>query len=71
MVSPVCAVSVGSCKIHKPKPCCANTMIISSSCVFGDAGRELRIMKMFATEHPVDWMPFEITHEGFQLKRKQ
>jgi KaiC/GvpD/RAD55 family RecA-like ATPase len=36
----------------------------------GDAGRELRIMKMFATEHPVDWMPFEITHEGLQLKRK-
>jgi KaiC/GvpD/RAD55 family RecA-like ATPase len=36
----------------------------------GDAGRELRIMKMFATEHPVDWMPFEITREGFQLKRK-
>jgi KaiC/GvpD/RAD55 family RecA-like ATPase len=37
----------------------------------GDAGRELRIMKMFATEHPVDWMPFEITREGLQLKRKQ
>jgi KaiC/GvpD/RAD55 family RecA-like ATPase len=37
----------------------------------GDAGRELRIMKMFATEHPVDWMPFEITHAGLQLKRKQ
>jgi KaiC/GvpD/RAD55 family RecA-like ATPase len=37
----------------------------------GDAGRELRIMKMFATEHPVDWMPFEITHDGLQLKRKQ
>jgi KaiC/GvpD/RAD55 family RecA-like ATPase len=36
----------------------------------GDAGREMRIMKMFATEHPVDWMPFEITHEGLQLKRK-
>ena len=36
----------------------------------GDAGRELRIMKMFATEHPVDWMPFEITRVGFQLKRK-
>ena len=36
----------------------------------GDAGRELRIMKMFATEHPVDWMPFEITREGLQLKRK-
>jgi KaiC/GvpD/RAD55 family RecA-like ATPase len=36
----------------------------------GDAGRELRIMKMFATEHPVDWMPFEITHEGLLLKRK-
>jgi len=36
----------------------------------GEAGRELRIMKMFATEHPVDWMPFEITHEGLQLKRK-
>jgi KaiC/GvpD/RAD55 family RecA-like ATPase len=36
----------------------------------GDAGRELRIMKMFATEHPVDWMPFEITHDGLQLKRK-
>ena len=36
----------------------------------GDAGRELRIMKMFATEHPVDWMPFEITHEGLQLKRR-
>jgi circadian clock protein KaiC len=36
----------------------------------GDAGRELRIMKMFATEHPVDWMPFEISHEGLQLKRK-
>jgi KaiC/GvpD/RAD55 family RecA-like ATPase len=37
----------------------------------GDAGRELRIMKMFATEHPVDWMPFEITRAGLQLKRKQ
>ncbi len=36
----------------------------------GDTGRELRIMKMFATEHPVDWMPFEITREGVQLKRK-
>ena len=36
----------------------------------GDAGRELRIMKMFATEHPVDWMPFEITRAGLQLKRK-
>jgi KaiC/GvpD/RAD55 family RecA-like ATPase len=36
----------------------------------GEAGRELRIMKMFATEHPVDWMPFEITHEGLQLRRK-
>jgi circadian clock protein KaiC len=36
----------------------------------GEAGRELRIMKMYATEHPVDWMPFEITHEGLQLKRK-
>jgi KaiC/GvpD/RAD55 family RecA-like ATPase len=36
----------------------------------GDAGRELRIMKMFATAHPVDWMPFEITPEGLQLKRK-
>jgi hypothetical protein len=36
----------------------------------GDAGRELRIMKMFATEHPVDWMPFEIAHDGPQLKRK-
>jgi circadian clock protein KaiC len=36
----------------------------------GDAGRELRIMKMFATAHPVDWMPFEITHDGLQLKRK-
>ena len=36
----------------------------------GDAGRELRIMKMFATEHPVDWMPFEITREGLQLRRK-
>jgi circadian clock protein KaiC len=36
----------------------------------GDAGRELRIMKMFATAHPVDWMPFEITQEGLQLKRK-
>jgi KaiC/GvpD/RAD55 family RecA-like ATPase len=36
----------------------------------GEAGRELRIMKMFATAHPVDWMPFEITHEGLQLKRK-
>lgn len=36
----------------------------------GDAGRELRIMKMFATEHPVDWMPFEITRDGLQLKRK-
>jgi circadian clock protein KaiC len=36
----------------------------------GEAGRELRIMKMFATEHPVDWMPFEITHDGLQLKRK-
>jgi KaiC/GvpD/RAD55 family RecA-like ATPase len=29
----------------------------------GDAGRELRIMKMFATEHLVDWMPFEITRK--------
>ena len=37
----------------------------------GDMGRELRIMKMFATEHPVDWMPFEITGEGVQLRRKQ
>lgn len=37
----------------------------------GDAGRELRIMKMFATAHPVDWMPFEITRDGLQLKRKQ
>jgi KaiC/GvpD/RAD55 family RecA-like ATPase len=37
----------------------------------GDAGRELRVIKMFATEHPVDWMPFEITHAGLQLKRKQ
>jgi circadian clock protein KaiC len=36
----------------------------------GDAGRELRIMKMFATEHPVDWMPFEISRDGLQLKRK-
>lgn len=36
----------------------------------GDTGRELRIVKMFATEHPVDWMPFEITREGLQLKRK-
>jgi KaiC/GvpD/RAD55 family RecA-like ATPase len=36
----------------------------------GDTGRELRIVKMFATEHPVDWMPFEITREGMQLKRK-
>ena len=36
----------------------------------GDTGRELRIVKMFATEHPVDWMPFEITREGVQLKRK-
>ena len=36
----------------------------------GDTGRELRIMKMFATEHPVDWMPFEITRAGAQLKRK-
>ncbi|MBI3327777.1 MAG: hypothetical protein HYZ81_13885 [Nitrospinae bacterium] len=36
----------------------------------GDTGRELRIMKMFATEHPVDWMPFEITRAGVQLKRK-
>lgn len=37
----------------------------------GDTGRELRIMKMFATEHPVDWMPFEITRDGVQLRRKQ
>ena len=36
----------------------------------GDAGRELRIVKMFATEHPVDWMPFEITREGLCLRRK-
>ena len=36
----------------------------------GDTGRELRIMKMFATEHPVDWMPFEITGDGVQLRRK-
>lgn len=36
----------------------------------GDMGRELRIMKMYATGHPVDWMPFEITREGVQLKRK-
>lgn len=36
----------------------------------GETGRELRIVKMFATEHPVDWMPFEITREGMQLKRK-
>jgi KaiC/GvpD/RAD55 family RecA-like ATPase len=37
----------------------------------GDAGRELRIVKMFATEHPLDWMPFEISRQGLQLKRKQ
>ena len=29
--------------------------------------RELRIAKMEGTEHPLDWMPFKITGEGFQL----
>jgi len=59
-----CAASVATCKIAGR---CYATPQYHDNIIelrLGDAGRELRIMKMFATEHPVDWMPFEIRMKG-------
>ena len=33
--------------------------------------RELRIVKMEGTAHPLDWIPFKITSHGIELSRKR